>query len=121
MELDLEGGEIIINGDTRISLPNYMSLLSFEDLQEASKNNEIQVVIAAGQDPNSGDVVMVTNQCKFFSIDCNTIGILDEGDVVIVTPTQHGKFVTIETENMIYDIDSDNLIEHSTDISVKLL
>lgn len=69
MELTLEGDTSIhVEGSVTIDLPSYMKVLTAEELHEAISFKASERIVAAGEDPNSHDVVFLTNRGTLYEL-----------------------------------------------------
>ena len=116
MELELEGNDsITIIGDAEITLPDYMTMLPQEELNECRENkDQVHLIIAAGRHPN-GDIVAVTANMKFMCMKHGEFGIPDGQ----VEPIDCGQTLRIDERN--YEMATDWFIDNAPVVDISFL
>lgn len=120
MELELEGdSDIEMSGNIEITLPNYMTMLSQEELNTAHLSQGSDVIIAAGRKPLTSEIVMFTADKRVFVLDAASYDI-PKGRVF---PIDFGRMIAIDDEDNrgFYEMHSHWAIELSEAINVSLL
>jgi len=117
MEIELEGGSFAVSGNVEVTLPNYMVMLSQEELAEARRASQRdQMIIAAGRKPNSDEIVLMTATNRLMILKVEEHGI-PKGRVI---PIDFGHTVAVEHEGY-YEMASDWVIENAEPIDVTFL
>lgn len=90
MELTLEGHTSFhVEGHVTVELPAYMRLLTGDELSEAIPEKKRELMVAAGREPKTRDVVFLTNWGALREISAEEHG-LPSGDA---TPIMFGQAV----------------------------
>lgn len=95
MELTLNGDtECNAEGTVTIELPSYMKLLDSSELQAACKNEvRAQLAVAAGQHPETGDLVFLTGAGEIIEVDVKQFNFPATYEMF---PTNRGSSIRIE-------------------------
>lgn len=118
MELELDGGDVIVEGNIQITLPDYMTMLPQQELSElkhAQQRN--QMIVAAGRKPNTTDIVLVTADNRILVLDAAKHQI-PEG---VIVPIDWGHSLLVEADGPDFEIASDWAIENAVTTGVELL
>lgn len=119
MELELEGGSFEASGNIEVTLPDFMVMLTNEELAEARRAvQRDQMLIAAGCRPDSDEIVVMTATCRLFTLsgDKHT---LPRGKVF---PIDCGHTLAIDCgEDGLFEVAADWLIENATPLDLALL
>lgn len=94
VEFELEGGEMTVSGNVSITLPPYITLLPQVELDWARHAPFAdRLIIAAGRQPSTGDIVALSGAGKLYNLACKRHRVPDGP----VCPTDYGKHVAIGT------------------------
>lgn len=111
MELNVDGTSVVeVSGNVALTLPPWMGCLSAAEAAQATGTD----VVAAGRDPASGDVVIVTASGDVREIDVEASGMAGLGNGP-VRPVEGGRTLRIELDELeCFNIDSDWAVMRST-------
>lgn len=116
MELELdESASISVIGDTEITLPDYMTMLPQDELDECkTADSASYLIIAAGRHPN-GDIVALNAQMQFYTLKHGVFG--EPGGQI--TPIDHG--LTLRIDEHDFEIASDWFVDKARKIDITYL
>jgi hypothetical protein len=101
MELELDkSASITMVGDVEITLPDYMTMLVQDELDECKKaSNAHDLIIAAGRHP-SGEIVVLSAKMQFYVMERGVFGTPDGsvvpddcGQSIVINPGANPDFV----------------------------
>jgi len=124
MEFEVSGGGTLeVSGDIEVTIPDYMAMLVQSELDEVSCFGVLersQVIIAAGRKPKTNDIVILTGDNMFMTLDCHQLpyGVRYANDIV---PTDSGRTLIafdaiVDKSNRQMAIDSRWVIEQAKKI-----
>jgi hypothetical protein len=117
MELELEGGSVEASGNIEVTLPNYMTMLPQEELDEARRAvQRDQMIVAVGRKPGTDEVVILTATSKLMVLKVAEHGV-PEGRVI---PIDWGHGLAVEREGY-YEMAADWAIANAEPIDIALL
>jgi hypothetical protein len=107
MEFEFENSDgITVVGDVEITLPDHMTLLSQTELIEVQKSGNECLIIAAGRDPDTAELVFMTSTTKLLKLNVTELDFPD-GDVY---PSDFGQSVCIGPN---FEIAADWIVENA--------
>lgn len=117
MELELEGGSFEAVGNVEVTLPNYMTMLPQEELDEARRAaRRDQMIVGAGRKPGTDEIVLMTATSKLMVLKTSGYGI-PTGRVI---PIDFGHGLAVKQDDY-FKMTSDWVITNAEPIDVALL
>jgi hypothetical protein len=127
MQLELEGDtEIISEGNIEVHLPDYITMLNTDEMLEikrAMRTDQMtfflnKMIFAAGREPSTNDIIMVTFGCKFFRL--NTEKWCEQMPIGKAIPIDWGHTISFGPD-YIYEIDVEWALERADQVSIECL
>lgn len=118
MELELEGDTSVeVSGGVEMTLPDYMTMLPQEELNEARRAvQRDQMIVAAGRRPGTDEVVILTATNRLLVLHVAQHGVPD-GKVI---PIDWGHGLAVEREGY-YEMAADWAIANAEPVDVTFL